>query len=999
MSKPRFQSAGRPAPRPRPQQALALLLGLICAVGAVLVPALPATATPPDVAPSVTVSSLSASKGPTAGGTAVTATGTGFETSWTRVLGAGTGWHAVGLATDGRLYGWGSNGRGQLGSGGPETSVRPVPVTLEGTPLEGKEIVQVATGYHQTLAVDSDGRVYVWGRTNLLAADGTNQETAVPVELRTAGTPMAGKKIVAVSAGTSYSLALDADGALYGWGANQLGQLATGTTDYVPAPIAIPTEGTPIEGKRIVTMAAGNLHTAAVDSDGQVYAWGFNQRGELGNGRNDTALTPVAVRTAGTAMDGKHVTQVAVGMMQTIALTSDGTLYAWGSNFNDEAGIGESIMTSVPMPVATEGTPLAGKKFTMIRAAGLRSGAVDSDGRVYMWGENAVGQLGNGHSGRVRAPGAVATDGTPMAGKRIVEMFIGNSRTIVLDSEGVAYAWGSNYDNALGASAGTAERPVLVNALPETASIVFGEDPGTGTVRNGSTEITGETPPHAAGSVDVTVTANGRSVTLPGAFTYQDVPDAPGNLVAVPGLESPETTGTVTWELPEYAGASAVTSFAVRYRETGATTWSSADPELPADLTSADLSGLAPDTSYEIEVSASNDSGASVAATAALTTDPDTVLASLSLAPQAVSIEQGDSVTFTATGANAAGDPLPVDMADVRLSSDAAGDTGDGATLTFPTSGTRRITAETAGVSATADVVVSPRYSVTWNENWPDAGPPATEVVSSEQLSELPDPSAAGWVIAEWNTRADGSGDTVDLDTELASVATGPELTLYAIWERRTVELGLSADSAVSGESVTVTATANAPFRGTADVTAEAVLGSTESTDTFDAATLFVSSAGTRTVTAEFDGVTASASLRVTAGPLDSLSLSAPSATVARGGSMDFEVSGADAAGNAVEIDPTAVVLRSDVSTDVVRGLTVTFPTASPHVITAAVDGIEASVRIEVRPDAAPPTPGKTTELGATGSPTGWGVAGAALALVAAGAVLVLWRRHRRPVA
>ncbi|WP_125099283.1 InlB B-repeat-containing protein [Leucobacter chromiireducens] len=308
-------------------------------------------------------------------------------------------------------------------------------------------------------------------------------------------------------------------------------------------------------------------------------------------------------------------------------------------------------------------------------------------------------------------------------------------------------------------------------------------------------------------------------------------------------------------------------------------------------------------------------------------------------------------------------------------------------------------------------------YAVTWDENWPGAGDPVTSVVSGDTVGVLPDPSAAGWVITGWNTEPDGSGAAVLPYTSLASVASGADVTLYAQWERRTLSLAVPDPVVASGSDVVVTATANAAFGGTVDASADVEITSSIPSDTVTGNTVRVTAAGARTLTGTFDGATATAELEVVAGPLASLSITASAATVARGGSLEFAVTGADASGNPVVLDPSDVTLTSDVATDVVDGLTVTFPTASPHTITATVGDVVASVLVEVQDDTAvepgapkppteppterggqatPPTAGDAAaKLPETGNGPATGAAAAGAMLLLAGAILLGVQRRR----
>lgn len=385
-------------------------------------------------------------------------------------------------------------------------------------------------------------------------------------------------------------------------------------------------------------------------------------------------------------------------------------------------------------------------------------------------------------------------------------------------------------------------------------------------------------------------------------------------------------------------------------------------------------------------------------------------LGTLTLTPAQGTTDQGGSLDFTVTGADAEGNPVPIAAADVMLSSSVDGDDVDGLRVSFPTAGPRQITAWVAGAGAsptTADVTVAPRYLVSWDENWKDAAAPESEVVAADRLADLPDPSAAGWVISGWNTSADGSGAFVTTSTPLASVASGPNVTLYAIWERRTLTITPSSSAHVSGSTVDITATANAAFGGTVDVTADVELESSEPTDVVAGSTVAVTVAGPRTFTGEFDGARASAQVDVVAGAVAALTVTPSATTVDRGGRLEFSVAGVDAANNPVEIDPADVTITSDVATDVVDGLTVTFPTASPHVITARVGDVTASVTIEVRgekmspeaPGSETPQPGTAEATAARLTETGGGslapLAALAPVLLFAGVALVLRRRAR----
>ena len=293
-------------------------------------------------------------------------------------------------------------------------------ITIQGSGFlpKGKTIVQVASSTVASLALTSDGVVYGWGVGPL--GDGTTNNSNVPVAVKTAGTPMDGKKIVQVESGSLSRYAIASDGTVYAWGYNDHGQLGDGTNTNSNVPVAVKTTGTPMEGKRIVQISSCSSRVFAIASDGTVYGWG---EGQLGDGTTNDSNVPVAVKTTGTPMDGKKIVQVATHLYNAIALASDGTVYGWGNNADGELGNGTRNSSNVPVAVKTTGTPMDGKTIVQIAAAQSTSAALASDGTVYTWGDNVTGQLGDGAmTYKATVPVAVKTTGTPMDGKTIVQI-------------------------------------------------------------------------------------------------------------------------------------------------------------------------------------------------------------------------------------------------------------------------------------------------------------------------------------------------------------------------------------------------------------------------------------------------------------------------------------------------------------------------------------------------------------------------------------------------
>ena len=163
-------------------------------------------------------------------------------------------------------------------------------------------------------------------------------------------------------------------------------------------------------------MSSGS-HSCKIVS-GKAYCWGDDSDGELGNDSTTQSNVPVAVYTGG-ALSGVTLTQISAGVDSTCALSSAGLVYCWGYNGRGGAGDNSGSNSSVPVAVATSGTPMAGKTIVQVTVGYYFVCAVDSSGLVYCWGSNCYGNLGNGSTLNSSVPVAVTTSGTPMAGKTI----------------------------------------------------------------------------------------------------------------------------------------------------------------------------------------------------------------------------------------------------------------------------------------------------------------------------------------------------------------------------------------------------------------------------------------------------------------------------------------------------------------------------------------------------------------------------------------------------
>jgi len=204
---------------------------------------------------------------------------------------------------------------------------------------------------------------------------------------------LAGKTISQISAAGLYAVVLTSDNLLFAWGQY-----------FGLSPVAVALGAA--ASKTLSQLSSGYQHTLLLASDGTVFAFGLNNVGQLGVGAQigltQPILVPTAVNTSG-VLKSETITQISGGYQFSLVLASDGTLYSWGSNLRGQ--LGDGTATNQPLPVAVNmAGALAGKTITQISGGRINSAALSSDGMIFMWGGNFNGQLGNGTTAAVLTP-------------------------------------------------------------------------------------------------------------------------------------------------------------------------------------------------------------------------------------------------------------------------------------------------------------------------------------------------------------------------------------------------------------------------------------------------------------------------------------------------------------------------------------------------------------------------------------------------------------------
>ena len=339
--------------------------------------------------------------------------------------------HTCVIGTNDKAYCWGNGANGRLGNG-PTSSNRNTPVAVNTT----RTFSGIVAGGGHTCAF-GDIEMYCWGlNSSGQLGDGTTTQRTTPVQVNRGNIP-AGTGLYSLTAGDSHTCVLDTGNVIggggpivsavsnvkaYCWGNNQYGQVGDGTTTTPKTtPVGVDMVGFMLPSS-FRTINAGGYHTCAIGDNDVTYCWGLNNGGQLGDNSTNDASRPKAINQ-GNIPTGETLEMLSLGLYHSCAIASNAKAYCWGQGQYGQLGNSGTGGSYTPVAVSQGAIP------TGIGIANMGTGSYHgcvrgSNGKLYCWGQNTYGKLGDGTTTTPRTSPVAVVDA---AGANTYEINIGNN--------------------------------------------------------------------------------------------------------------------------------------------------------------------------------------------------------------------------------------------------------------------------------------------------------------------------------------------------------------------------------------------------------------------------------------------------------------------------------------------------------------------------------------------------------------------------------------------
>jgi alpha-tubulin suppressor-like RCC1 family protein len=395
-------------------------------------------------------------------------------------ISAGTA-YSMALMADGTIWTWGKNSNGQLGDGTTNMSSFPTRVVDTAGEAVLTGAAGISAGNTHSLALLTDGSILAWGfNFSAQLGNGTTESSNIPVQVSgPEGNGILTDIISIAPHSGQFSLVLGKDGTAWTWGYNESGVLGQNHElmhEFYPVQVKGPDGDNLLTG--LTAVSSGRNHAMGLHQDGTVWSWGSNSSGQLGDGTRESKPFPVQVIAPEGVGTLKNVVALSAGARHSLALLADGTVWAWGDNNRGQLGVSSIPYSYTPVQVESiEGGFLS--EVTAISAGDQFSLALKADGTVWAWGQNEFGQLGDNTKTDRSIPAQVLDPAGENFLTDIIEISAGDAHCLALKSDGSVWAWGNNIHHRLGDGTGTDRKtPVQVRGPAGVGYLNLFKPPG-----------------------------------------------------------------------------------------------------------------------------------------------------------------------------------------------------------------------------------------------------------------------------------------------------------------------------------------------------------------------------------------------------------------------------------------------------------------------------------------------------------------------------------------
>ena len=352
------------------------------------------------------------------------------------------------ITDNGDLYCWGYNSLGNVGNGTTDKQLTPVKVL--------ENVFSVSLTDYNSAAITNNGDLYRWGHNHYgQVGNGTTDKQLTPVKVL--------ENVLSVSVTDYNSVAITDNGNLYCWGINRSGQVGNGTTEPQLTPIKVLGDVSSVSVFNFSSYSHGYVNMmAAITNNGDLYCWGWNTSGQVGNGTTELQLTPIKVlenvRTVTAASYGSR----GDGVGNVSAVTTNGDLYCWGWNTSGQVGNGTTVTQLTPEKILDNVNSVSVSASVSVVSGDVQSynyrtgnmAAITVNGDLYCWGANRSGQVGNGTISQAQcSPEKVLSNvnfvSVSSGGDGSVA-YRGFGNTVAIATNGDLYCWGANGSGQIG---------------------------------------------------------------------------------------------------------------------------------------------------------------------------------------------------------------------------------------------------------------------------------------------------------------------------------------------------------------------------------------------------------------------------------------------------------------------------------------------------------------------------------------------------------------------